>query len=885
MKAIARLNLEKLIDKGLNYPLVLIVAAPGSGKSTSLNQWVDRYAVGENSSDNSGDEKALKVIHFVAADKFNQGDLLFEHIFQQLSAITPLWEASFFKLFKSDQEADAATLIDIFIQGFDQITHPIAITIDDFHHIKSKRVLDIFNGLISRLPAHITFVFASRNHPDLSISKFKLEERVLVIDGNDLKLSEEELSTLNQLLCNSKIDELRLQALLAQTEGWFVGIKLALLAYAEDGDKALEGFSGTQPELLNYFAHEVINKLAPELRDFVLLTSICTSFNQTLCDAMNTGGRVIQLEELSKHELLITKDHDQANWFRYHPLLQSFLLQRLEIEKGADYIQSLHLEAAKGLLSQNRTSLAIQHARQSNDTSFYFETLLTATNEWLKKGEFGPIIDALNDLSDDELTEHPQHHLNLIYAQAFSRRFNQAGFQLDQFTQKDRTQAEIDTMRFLRFLISLLQSDVELQNYQFPKNKTTDSTPVDVMGFYLVIEAYTCMYNGFLNEAFRLATKAKHLLTTIEHDYFLSYANLILTLCDRYLGRGIDAIKLIVGVYNPIKHGPKSPTWINIASGMVVVDYEQNRLDEALKLGEELIPLTTHSAMTEVIVNAYFYSARICHIYGNKNKAKRLLDQLERILSLGDYKRFNSQMVHEKMRQAIQETGANMAEQLYKRYCLADVLQQGVWDKEKTHDLSACYEEHRERRALACVYALIAKGKFDPASDILNEILVVLEKQNLPSRAVIARSNLAMIAFRQNKSDAAILQLKRLIERYGLVCFSRTIFDEVPGLEKLFQHGLNENSLQVSDIFRQLFSSLFSDEEKDNDFIKPAQRLTEKENEIFELLSSGLSNAAISEQSGIALSTTKWHLKNIYAKLGVENRSSALMMAHKKAPA
>ena len=130
MKAIARLNLDKLIDKGLNYPLVLIVAAPGSGKSTSLNQWVDRYAISE-------DEKALKVIHFVAADKFNQGDLLFEHIFQQLSAITPLWEASFFKLFKSDQEADAATLIDIFIQGFDQIAHPIAIAIDDFHHIKS----------------------------------------------------------------------------------------------------------------------------------------------------------------------------------------------------------------------------------------------------------------------------------------------------------------------------------------------------------------------------------------------------------------------------------------------------------------------------------------------------------------------------------------------------------------------------------------------------------------------------------------------------------------------------------------------------------------------------------------------------------------------------
>ena len=869
MKAIPRLNINQLIDKGLNYPLILIVAAPGSGKSTSIDQWITHKEA--NPEDN------IKIIRFVAAPKFNDGDALFLEIFKRLSYITPLWEASFFKLFKSDQEADIETLIDIFIQGLAQISHPITISIDDFHHIHSSRIFTIFNGLINRLPPHITLILSSRTYPNLSISKFKLEERVLIIDGNDLRLNEVELANLNALLCDSQVNKEQLDILLQQTEGWFVGIKLALFAYTKDGDKALESFSGTQPELLNYFAHEVINKLPVKLKEMTLSLSICSSFDQYLCSALNDDSQQdIKLEELSQHELLINPELEEANWYRFHPLLQSFLLQRLEIEKGIGYIQSLHLKAAECLLSQQKTSLAIYHARHSKDESFYFSTLVSAIVSWLKQGEFEPIIDAINELSEDELESHPELHINLIYALAFSRRFNQASFRLEKLKQQNRSQAEIDTLRFLRFLINLFQSDAEMQNLNRPKHAISEKTPTDVVGFYLIIEAYNHLYNGNLNEAFKLATKANHLLKTIKHNFFLSYTTLIIILCDRYLGRGIEAIELMLSIFNPIKHGPKNSVWVNIASGMIVVDYEQNRLDEALRLGEELIPLASHSSITEVIVNAYLYSARISHTFGHKNKAKRLLDQLERILSLGDYQRFNSQIVHEKMRQAIQENTGNSSELLYKHYQLAEVSQQGVWCKQ-----TGKYEEHRERLALASTYALIAKGNFEHAADILKEIIVVLDRQQLSSRALVARCNLAMIAFRQDNTDDAIRQLKRLVDRYGLVCFSRTIFDEAPGLEKLFQKAVDQKAFAIPSLFYDIFASLFDGQKNQQALAQPAQRLTEKELAVFELLSEGLSNAEISKQSGIALSTTKWHLKNIYQKLGVENRSAAVMLAHK----
>jgi DNA-binding CsgD family transcriptional regulator len=53
-------------------------------------------------------------------------------------------------------------------------------------------------------------------------------------------------------------------------------------------------------------------------------------------------------------------------------------------------------------------------------------------------------------------------------------------------------------------------------------------------------------------------------------------------------------------------------------------------------------------------------------------------------------------------------------------------------------------------------------------------------------------------------------------------------------------------------------------------------RLTAREAEILELVATGLSNAAIAERLWISPGTVKKHLENIYAKLGVANRTAAV---------
>lgn len=58
--------------------------------------------------------------------------------------------------------------------------------------------------------------------------------------------------------------------------------------------------------------------------------------------------------------------------------------------------------------------------------------------------------------------------------------------------------------------------------------------------------------------------------------------------------------------------------------------------------------------------------------------------------------------------------------------------------------------------------------------------------------------------------------------------------------------------------------------------------LTEREREVLALMVEGLANSAIAERLVVSLSTVKFHVSNILAKLGVESRTEAVSRALKK---
>ncbi len=59
----------------------------------------------------------------------------------------------------------------------------------------------------------------------------------------------------------------------------------------------------------------------------------------------------------------------------------------------------------------------------------------------------------------------------------------------------------------------------------------------------------------------------------------------------------------------------------------------------------------------------------------------------------------------------------------------------------------------------------------------------------------------------------------------------------------------------------------------------PGADLTQRERDLLALLACGLSNHDIAAQLGISVPTVKFHVSNVMSKLGVENRTAAVLVA------
>lgn len=58
--------------------------------------------------------------------------------------------------------------------------------------------------------------------------------------------------------------------------------------------------------------------------------------------------------------------------------------------------------------------------------------------------------------------------------------------------------------------------------------------------------------------------------------------------------------------------------------------------------------------------------------------------------------------------------------------------------------------------------------------------------------------------------------------------------------------------------------------------LKEILKITSRESVILELVKKGFSNEKISEETKVSVNTVKFHLKNIYKKLKVNNRVEAI---------
>ena len=244
----------------------------------------------------------------------------------------------------------------------------VTLVVDDLHELTSPEALAQLTGLLVSLPAQVHVILATRHDVRLGLHQLRLAGELAEIRAADLRFSEDET---RELLDASGITlSVAGVALLYQrTEGWAAGLRLAAISLAghPDPERFVAEFSGSERTVAEYLLAEMLDRQPPGVQDLLLRTSILDRVNGELADLLTgrPGSEPILLDLEDANAFVESLDPERT-WFRYHHLFADFLRLELRRRLPAE-VPVLHRRAAGWFIRQGQVAEAVRHTQAAGD--------------------------------------------------------------------------------------------------------------------------------------------------------------------------------------------------------------------------------------------------------------------------------------------------------------------------------------------------------------------------------------------------------------------------------------------------------------------------------------------------------------------------------------
>ena len=358
---VPRLQLQERLSAQHDQAFTLVSAPAGFGKTTLLSAWLAQSE--SPSAWLSLEEKDNDLVTFLS------------YLIASIQTIFPHGVSATQTLLEATTVPPLRVLASSLINELDELDESFILVLDDYHVIQAVPIHKLLTALITHPPRPLHLVIASRYDPPLALSRLRTQERLIEIRAEELRFSLQETETLLFSILDANADAEAVRIIHAKTEGWVAGLRLALLSLRLKGhDQAQLNLLPPRDRLLvDYLAREVFAKQPSAIQKFLLETSILDRFNGSLSESVTLlGGDEVRdgqacLAWLEKHELFIVSLDASGEWFRLHYLFRDFLQQRLAEAYSSTDIATLHRRACRWFAEQNLIEEALQHALAGGD--------------------------------------------------------------------------------------------------------------------------------------------------------------------------------------------------------------------------------------------------------------------------------------------------------------------------------------------------------------------------------------------------------------------------------------------------------------------------------------------------------------------------------------
>jgi LuxR family transcriptional regulator, maltose regulon positive regulatory protein len=840
---IARPALSARIEHG--GKLTLLLAPPGSGKSTLLAQWSEHSRTPRRVAWLLCEQRDRDAVHF------------FSSLAASIDQRTCVGDSAASAGVAASQ-CSPEHLVDTLCDQLSALQDDLVIVIDDLQLLDCAQSEHTLWTLIAQSTPCVRWIIATRQTPRFDLQRLKLIDQLTLLHGADLSFQPEQVAELALLLNGRELPRFAAAEYCRRTEGWIAGVKLALLDPAQ-----IEVGDALNYDVTAYLNSAAWDSLSEPLRDALLATCIATRFCAELADVLlGASGSARLLDEMQRLQLFVQPLDGEHRWFRYHTSYREFLngqLRRLRPE----HVTRLHRAASCWFAEQELPAEALQHAFATEDRDWCVQLVARCAPVWLRTGEFPEVLQWTSRLGSADIMSctavRDAHLMSLI----FSRQFERARTELQVAARAALSAEESRALPAFELMLSIMtDAGVHVTAHQVEALSVGDDAYLTANLFN--VSAYQLLVDKKFDAARRLALRGRELLAGTQHVYAAAQASVVLMLVDRAEGHAREAAETCMQLYARTRAGRRNPIWVTATTAAASVHYHHNRLQQAEALCSEVLPLVSIAPSLENLTVAHVIAARLKCAAGRHGDALRLLDYLHSILESSNCQRLLARVCFEKVRiHLLQEQPAR---------ALAVLAEFGHGER------AGPWEDF----ALSTVAVLIHRGSFEVAAAQLQQLCEQAEAAGDIYCQIRLEATLATCNWQARDPEAAFRWINHALALTENRGFSRAVFDDVFGLPKAFAAAVQRSRvarLPSPEYFQRFQDVLAFDPYKALPNAPTQLLLTQRELDLLKLVSMGLSNRDISERSNITLLTTKWHLKNVFAKLGVSTRMEAVFRA------
>lgn len=866
---LTRPELISILEQQISdHKLVLLSAPAGYGKTTLLAEWART--------------SSLQVAWLSITGKEDDAAMFLRYLLAAWEMVQPGITETTLGILLESQMPDMKTAWRAFLDVANQAGEPLVFVLDDYHLVEDEEIHETVSFLLDHLPPQIHIILSSRDNPPISLARYRARNQLVELGVSDLHFTIAETTDFLKRSTGREFSPKDIAVLQSKTEGWPAGLILAALALRQRETVAedLSIVSGRERFIADFLGEEVLAELPADMQDFLLRTSLPDRLCESLCNAI-TGQKHGQtmLERLERENLFIIPLDERRQWYRYHSLFADFLRGEL-VRRNPDAIPELHRQAGQWYLDQGLPEEAFPHAVASDNPELAVQIFVKYLGAKLTGGEIKVVTGWVDSLPQRWFSAHPELDLARVALMMTTGAFENAISSINQIEQRlsfveirDR-EVHLARARAIRCYMACFQNDLD-EAESYAEQALTDLPEEDISFRFGIF--------GALGDTYRrqgLWKKAKEsYLKGLEFAHMpevgAQSAHLFGALADLELWQGrlqsaAGYWKKALTAIRAQEHWGRIPLpvigWVYIRMGEIL--YEWNQLAEAWDHVSRGLKRAELGGDVRSLIAGYVIAARLKLTEGNIESAE---EYLERARPLGEQASFPDWI--------------SQFERTQLEFWLAqDRLRAAVhWSDEISH--TAAFEDRPERvvTQLAMARVLIVKGddqSVNRALALLQSLVEMAGGHGQNGVLIEALSLQAVADWRRGKRADALIPLEhalRLAEPEGYV---RLFMDLGMPMVQLLQEA--RSRAVMPDYVKSLLVAFGTDQSYlTSSKAALPESLTDREQEVLELLAAGLTNREVAEKLIISPETVKKHTGNIYRKLSVSNRTQAVIKARK----